>query len=139
MTTTRKLSWLIAGSIPGWFKPGWFRPGWFKPSVVLLVIAAALFPLHLSGQVTTAPVIVIKQPKVKYDTYRGEVVNCTAKAITVRDPANVYNTRTFSFSPGLERKMENRSVDPGLKVTVKVQHASNVAVSLRGKKLKVSQ
>ena len=102
----------------------------------LLMLSA---PLCASAQVTTAPAIVIKQPKPKYDTYRGEVVNCTNKAITVRDPANVYNTRTFDFSPGLERKMENRSIEHGFKITVKVQHASNVAVSLRGKKLKVSQ
>ena len=108
-------------------------------AALLMAVLPAVIALPASAQVTTAPTIVVKQPKIKYDTYRGEVVNCTPTAITVRDPANVYNTRTFTFSPGLQRKMENLSVNHGAKVEVKVQHASNVAVSLRGKKVKVSQ
>jgi len=121
MTTTRKLPPLVA--------------------FFWLAIAAlpAFSPLRLSGQVTTAPMIVTKQPKPKYDRFRGQVVNCTRKAITVRDPGDTYNTRTFSFSPELERKMENRSMNIGAKVTVKFQHQSNVAVLLKGKTIKLAQ
>jgi hypothetical protein len=108
-------------------------------AALLLMAWPVVFSLPASAQVTTAPVIVLKQPKTKYDTYRGEVMNYTSTAITVRDPNNVYNTRTFQFSPGLKSKMENRMIEHGFRIEVKVVHASDVAVALRGKKLKVSQ
>jgi hypothetical protein len=111
----------------------------FLAAALLIAAGSAVFPPRASAQVTTAPAIVLKQPKPKYDIYRGDVVNYTSTAITVRDPNNVYNIRTFQFSPGLRSKMENRTIEHGFRITVKVQHASDVAVALRGKKLKVSQ
>jgi hypothetical protein len=122
MTITPKLSPWLAGAF------------WLA-----IAVGSVVCPLPLNGQVTTAPTIVLKQPKPKYDSFRGRVVNCTTKAITVRAPGNVYNTRTFDFSPGLLRKMENRSMNIGAKVTVKFQPASNVAVSLKGQIVKLAQ
>ena len=111
----------------------------FVAAAVLMAVLPVFFPLRASAQVTTAPVIVLKQPKPKYDTFRGEVMNYTLTAITVRDPNNVYNTRTFQYSPGLKNKMQNLTIEHGFRITVKFQHASDVAVALRGKKLKLSQ
>ena len=123
MTTTRKLPPLFSVC---------------RAACLAMAVLPAFLPLPLSGQVTTAPTIVLKQPKPKYDRFRGQVVNCTTKAITVRSPGDVYNTRTFAFSPALERKMGNRSMDIGAKVTVRFQPASNVAVSLKGKIVKLA-
>ncbi len=134
MTTTPKRSSRFAVAIQAKSASRFAVASWLA-----IAVLAAFFPLRLSGQVTTAPTIVVKQPKTKYDRFRGEVVNCTRKAITVRQPGNVYNTRTFDFSPSLERKMENRSMDNGSTVTVKFQAKSNVAVSLKGKIVKLPQ
>ena len=110
------------------------RTGLFWLAIAVL---SATFPLALSGQVTNTKTIIVKQPKIPLQKFRGEVVNCTRKAITVRDPANVYNTRTFDFSPALERKMDTRTMDTGAKVIVKFQAGSNVAVLLKGKLVKL--
>jgi hypothetical protein len=87
----------------------------------------------VSAQVTTAPTIIIKQPKPKYDYFRGQVVNFTPKIVTVREPKNVYNTRTFDFTPELAGKLENRHMEPGTKITVKFLRGSSTAVRLKGK------
>ncbi len=98
--------------------------------LVALVLVASLAAL---GQVATAPTIKVKQPKAKVDSFKGEVVNCTPAAITVRSPGNAYAVRTFSFSPELARKMENHRMEPGSPVTVKYQHMTDTAVALKGK------
>jgi len=97
------------------------------------VLVLAALPVRASAQVTTAPTIVIKQPKPKSDYFHGNVVNFTPKAVTVRDPKNVYNTRTFDFTPELAAKLENRHMEPGVKITVKYLRGSSTAVHLKGK------
>jgi hypothetical protein len=104
-----------------------------------VAVLTAILPLAAGAQVTTAPKVVYKQPKIKLDTFHGEVVNFTSKAITVRDPKNVYNVRTFDYSPQLEQKLQNRLMEKGAKVTVKYQTRSNVAVVVKGKIIKQAQ
>ena len=89
-----------------------------------------------SAQVTTTAPIKLKQPKVKIDRFKGTVVNCTPVAITVRSTADTNRIRTFSFTPQLTRKMENRRMENGAKVNVKYQHMTDTAVALKGKILK---
>ena len=103
--------------------------------VMALAIVSPVAFVTAHGQVTTSPAIKIKQ-KTQIDSFRGEVVNWTPVAITVRDPKNSYTMRTFTFTPELTRKVENRHMEKGSKVTVKHRHMSDTAVSLKGKLLK---
>jgi len=104
------------------------RSGW---PVLLLLVAAAL-----PAQVTTSPTIKFKQPKVKIESFKGTVVNCTPVAITVRDLNDTTKLRTFSYTPELTRKMENRYIENGSKITVKHPHLSDTALDLKAKILR---
>jgi hypothetical protein len=106
-------------------------------SVVLLACAA----VSAGAQVTTArPVhLKVKTPKQKTDSFKGQVVTFTNAAITVRDLKNFASLRTFSFSPELARKMENRLIESGERVTVRYVRNSDTAVDLKGKVRKAGE
>ena len=107
-----------------------------KPASLLLCLAF-LQPSRLApfaaAQVTTLPAIKVKQPKPKIDKFRGESMNFTPVAITVRDPKNTTSVRTFHFTSDLERKMEGRFVENGDKVTVHFVKGSDTAVKISAK------
>ncbi len=113
--------------------PSFQRPG-ILPALFLLLMSFGVVSV-LPAQVTTGqPVKVkIKAPKARHDTFQGEVMNFTNSAITVRDRKNFALLRTFSFSPELARKLENRRMEPGRRVSVRYIHGSDTAVALKGK------
>ena len=96
----------------------------------------ALSTMVLSAQVATAPTIKFKQPKPKIDSFKGHVVNFTPAAVTVRDLKDTTKVRTFGYTPELTRKLENRYIENGSKITVKYQHLSDTAVALKAKTLR---
>jgi len=104
--------------------------------VAMVGLVCAVAPGRSHAQVTNLPTIKIKQPKPKIDKFRGEVVNCTPVAITVRDAKSATTIRTFNFVPALTRYMENRYMESGSKVTVRYIRQSDNAVGLQGKILR---
>lgn len=104
-------------------------------AVAALLVALCHWALPAAGaQVSTgAPIkLKIKTPKPKLDSFRGEVLNFTPSAITVRDRENMALIRTFGFSPELTRKLENRRMEGGRRVTVRFIRGSDTAVELKG-------
>ena len=102
-------------------------------SALAAAFVIALACATAQAQVTTAPTIKIKQPKPKIDKFKGEVLNSTPAAITVRDPNMTTTVRTFSFDPKLKQRMENRYIENGSRVTVRYIRMSDTAVGLSGK------
>ena len=84
---------------------------------------------------TNAPPIELKTktPKPKLDAFPGEVVNFTPVAVTVRNRENMTLLRTFTFSPELARKVENRRMEHGDRVKVRYVRGTDTAVQLKGK------
>ncbi len=91
--------------------------------------------LPLWAQVSTGPTIKVKPkiPKPKLDSFRGQVVAFTPAAITVRHRKNQALIRTFSYSPELARRLENRSIENGDRVTVRFIRGTDTATELKGK------
>ncbi len=107
-----------------------------RGAAVSLLICSLFCPsLPLWAQVTTGkPIkIKIKTPKPKRDSFQGEVLNFTPAAITVRDRKNMALVRTFSYSPELAQKLENRRMEPGERVTVVYLRGTETAVEVKGK------
>ena len=104
------------------------------PRLALLVLMAVVPALH--AQVTTTAPIKVRQPGAKIDSFRGEVVNWTPAAITVRDARDAYKLRTFTFDSKLVTKVTNRYMEKGSRVTVKYQHMTDTAVGLQGRILR---
>lgn len=102
--------------------------------ITLGVLALATVPGAVA-QVVTAPAVhsKVRNPKPKIDTFQGDVVSFTNAAITVRDRKNLALIRTFSYSPELVRKMENRRMEPGDRVAVRFLRGTDTAVELKGK------
>lgn len=65
------------------------------------------------------------------DTMKGAVWVFTQRAITVRDPKNIYRVRTFSYDPKLLPKMQKRHYKQGDKVKVKYLRGTDIAVSVK--------
>lgn len=99
----------------------------------LLLAAPALLPVCLRAQVRQSQPIKIKAPKPAKDRFRGEVLNFTPVAITVRDRKNITLVRTFRFDPRLEKKLSNHYVENGDHVTVHYLRGSDTAVKIDGK------
>lgn len=101
---------------------------------MLGVLALAVAPPAVA-QVGTAPAVrnKVKNPKPKIDSFQGEVVSFTNVAITVHDRKNLALVRTFSYSPELVRKLENRRMEQGARVTVRFVRNTDTAVELEGK------
>ena len=109
------------------------RPRKLLPAAALLGTMLLGLCAVCTAQVTATATVKLKQPKVKIDSFKGAVVNCTPVAITVRSANDANKIRTFSFTPELTRKMENHHLDNGAKVNVKYRHMSDTAVALKGK------
>ena len=114
-----------------------------NPASLAALVAAFLLTLLFCGsagaQVTTLPTIKLKGPKQKTNSFRGEVLNFTPVAITVRDRGNFAKVRTFSYTPELTRKLENRRMENGDPVTVHYLRGSDTAVRLKGKLRKTDE
>jgi len=111
----------------------------------LIIFLAASFsgiaPRALA-QVNTGKTIIVKAktqkpPKVKLDTFKGEVIRMNTVSIIVRDPKNSYIVRTFTFSPDVAKKLQplidKGGYQSGDRVTIKYADGSTVAQSIKGK------
>lgn len=112
----------------------------FAPATLLLLLLLCPWVVApVWAQVATAPTIKLNAPKPKLDSFRGEVLNFTPVAITVRDRQNMARVRTFNFDPGLARKVENRRMENGDRVTVRFVRGTDTAVQLKGKLRKIEE
>ena len=109
---------------------------------VFLMMCAALTPRLARAQVTTSSPVTLqakttKAPKTKIDSFKGQVVRMNTVSIIVRDPKNSYVVRTFTFSPGLTKKLQDLigrgGYQPGDSVTVRYDHGTSVAEVIKGK------
>lgn len=110
--------------------------------IVLLAVASGLAAPSASAQVTTSQTVsvkpkTVKPPKVKLDIFKGEVIRMNTVSIIVRDPKNSYIVRTFTFSPGVAKKLQplidKGGYQSGDRVTIKYAAGSTVAQSISGK------
>jgi hypothetical protein len=110
--------------------------------IAFLIFAGAVVPPPARGQVTTSNPITVnakttKPPKVKIDSFKGEVVRMDTVSIIVRDPKNSYLVRTFTFSPDLTKKLQaliaRGGYQPGDTVEVRYQDGTSVAQLIKGK------
>ncbi|MDD5542759.1 MAG: hypothetical protein PHX83_06255 [Acidobacteriia bacterium] len=106
-------------------------PSWqiFAIAAVLLTASAAIYspPSALAQSLPRA-----KHARVgkRYDTFKGNVLVFTARAITVRDEKNMNLVRTFSFDSKLLPKMQKRHYKWGDKVKVKYIRGTDTAVKI---------
>jgi hypothetical protein len=105
-----------------------------KPALVLSALLGAAAPALAQVQ-TTAPIIV-KQPKHKFDKFKGSVLSATSAAIMVQGTDNQRIVRTFQYSPKMHEKMihiiDQGGYQYGDKVTVITEPGSEVAVDVKG-------
>jgi hypothetical protein len=109
-----------------------------------ILLAAAALTFHVAPafaqEVDTSKPIVVKAkkaPKPKREVFKGEVMNMTPAAITVRSQSDQRTIRTFSYSPDLATRMQ-RMIDKGGyqygdKVTIETDAGSSVALQIKGK------
>lgn len=110
---------------------------------LLLLLFSSAFAARAcySQETTSSPVTLkaktIKAPKVKMDTFKGEVVRMNTVSIIVRDPKNSYVVRTFTFSSDLTKKLQDLigrgGYQPGDLVTVRYKDGTSEADSIKGK------
>ncbi len=105
------------------------------PTSVLLLLCLCVPAALVQSQVRrTEPIKVkIKTPKPAVERFRGTVQNFTPTAITVQDLKKFNLVRTFEFTPELQRKLQNRRIENGERVTVRYRKGSDVAVAVKGK------
>jgi hypothetical protein len=115
-------------------------------ATVFGALALCVFPGLAQTQTQTTPQttdtskpIVVKQvkPKTKRESFKGEVLNVTAAAITVRSRTNEQLIRTFTFSSAIQTHMQQimdkGGYQYGDRVTVETDPGSNVALHIKGK------
>ena len=108
-------------------------------AAALLVCAPVTGAQSQPQSVDTSQPIVVKssKPKPKREIFRGEVMNATSTAITVRSRDNGNAIRTFSYSDAVRDRMQ-KIIDAGGyqygdRVTIETDAGSNVARSIKGK------
>jgi membrane-bound lytic murein transglycosylase B len=115
-------------------------------ATVFAALAACVCPAFAQTQTQTPPQtadtskpIVVKQvkPKSRKESFKGEVLNVTAAAITVRSRTNEQQIRTFTFSPAIQVHMQQimdaGGYQYGDRVTVEADAGSNVALRIKGR------
>lgn len=112
-------------------------------TALTLFAAAALAllapPAFAQEQADTSKPIVVKttKPKTKREIFKGDVLNATAAAITVRNRENERQVRTFTYSPEVRDRMqkiiEKGGYQYGDKVVIETDPGSNVALAIKGK------
>ena len=109
-----------------------------RSSLFSIVALAAAFTLAAAPARAQSSPIVVKQPKVKTQKFKGQVIHANRLQITVRSAANDRVIRTFQLSSELQEKMrENidrgRGYQNGDKVEIHYAEGSDVAVKIKGK------
>ena len=106
-----------------------------KPTLVLFAALLGAAVPALAQVQTTAPIIV-KQPKHKFDKFKGTVLSATSAVIMVQSTDNQRIVRTFQYSPKMHDKMihiiDQGGYQYGDKVTVVTEPGSEVAVDIKG-------
>ncbi len=111
-------------------------------AIFVFTLCGALAATRASAQVTTGKTITVKRkavkpPKVKMDTFKGEVIRMNTVSIIVRDPKNSYVVRTFTFSRALAKKLQKLIDQGGYQsgdhVTIKYARGTDVAQTIKGK------
>jgi hypothetical protein len=69
--------------------------------------------------------------KPKTDKFEGYVVVAGPKSITVKNKKNIYQVRTFNYSPKVEQQLMKKKLEPGRVVTVHYTRGTDVAVKLK--------
>src|SRR5215469_18864521 len=113
----------------------------FIASLILLASCAFSARVAYPQETTASPVTLKakteKAPKIKIDTFKGEVVRMNTVSIIVRDPKDSYIVRTFTFSPDLTKKLqsliERGGYQPGDVVTVRYKDGTSEAELIKGK------
>lgn len=109
-----------------------------RSSLFALVALAAAFTLAAAPARAQSSPIVVKQPKVKTQKFKGQVVHANRLQITVRSAANERVIRTFQLSSELQEKMRE-NIDRGRgyqnsdKVEIHHAEGSDVALKIKGK------
>ena len=109
----------------------------------LLLIAAAAFCAAgntARAQVTTAPVIkakAVKTQALKPTKTNFEVLHMMSTAIQVRNPANVKEIHTFTYSDQIRDKMQTLLNQGGYqygdKILIQYMPGTEVALKIKGK------
>jgi hypothetical protein len=96
-------------------------------------------PALAQEQADTSKPIVIKtmRPKTKREIFKGDVLNVTASAITVRSREDEKQIRTFTYSPVVRDRMQKildkGGYQYGDKVVIETDPGSNIALQIKGK------
>jgi len=105
--------------------------------VWLAVVALTALAAPARAQIDTSKPIPIKTLKPRLVKFRGEVMNATAAAITVRSLENEAVIRTFSYSPKVGERMQaiidHGGYQYGDRVEIQYEAGSNVARRIKGK------
>ncbi len=80
---------------------------------------------------TIFPVSLDAGSKPKTDKFTGYVVAAGPKSITVKSKQNIYQVRTFNYSPAVEQQVTKKKLQPGAKITVHYTRGTDVAVKLK--------
>jgi hypothetical protein len=97
---------------------------------VCRVLSRNLFWLLIAANLASPSTVVLAKSRTKTDKFEGYIVHVGSKAITVKNKNNIYQVRTFSYSPKLEEKIRKRNLAAGKMVTVHYMHGTDVALKL---------
>jgi len=108
------------------------------PSIVILLGAVALAAAAPAlAQVDISKPIPIKTLKNKHEVFKGEVLNATVVAITVRSQQDEKLIRTFTYSSQVSARMlkiiDQGGYQFGDKVVIVTDPGSSVALQIKGK------
>jgi len=107
----------------------------FRAAIV--AAAAVAFVSVAAAQVSTAPAIQRKAPKVRVEKFKGTVMAANGYQIIVRSSENEKIVRTFTLNPDAKAEMAKIIDRGGYQVgdRVEVQHEPNsdVAIKVKGK------
>ncbi len=104
-----------------------------------MALTAFAAPAFAQSVDTSKPIPVkpAKTSKSKLEVFKGQVMNATALAITVRSQDNERLIRTFTYSDALRGHMQQildqGGYQYGDKVTIETEPGSNVALHIKGK------
>ena len=104
---------------------------------VALAAAVGSAGLPARAQIDPSKPIPVKTLKPKLATFKGEVMNVTPVAITVRSQENQLAIRTFRYSDEVRKRMQQMidrgGYQYGDKVKIEYEAGSDIALRIKGK------
>jgi len=102
-----------------------------------LAFAYAAFAAPVRAQVSETKPIILKQPKIKKEKFKGTVVSATLQGITVRSENDLRVIRTFVLSEKAGAQMikafDKGGFQVGDKVTIVHPQGADMALEIKGK------